>query len=157
MTCLARSGTLCYVVQWGVSSIIAVKFEQTEAQGALGNLSNEEAEQEPSGSLAQHHKWLTHLNGHGAALTMSQKSQVDGILKYLLKFFCLFFYNLAPLLTSLAGYLSRLFKEILSRFIEQISGKHSQLGTRNFELSISLMIILSWKRPSLHSFDRGCW
>ena len=52
---------------------------------------------------------------------MSQKSQVDGILKYLLKFFCLFFYNLAPLLTSLAGYLSRLFKEILSRFIEQIS------------------------------------
>jgi len=28
-------------------------------------------------------------------------------------------------LTSLAGYLSRLFKEILSRFIEEISGKHS--------------------------------
>ena len=125
MTCLAQSSTLCYVVQWGVSSIIAVKFEQTEAQGALGNLSNEEAEQEPSGSLAQHHKWLTHLNGNGVALTMSQKSQVDGILKYLLKFFCLFFYNLAPLLTSLAGYLSRLFKEILSRFIEQISWTHS--------------------------------
>ena len=38
--CLVLGSTLCYVVQSGVSSIIYVTFEQTDAQRLLGNSSN---------------------------------------------------------------------------------------------------------------------
>jgi len=49
------------------------------------------------------------LNGNGDKLTMSPKEKWMGILKDLVKFFCLFFYNWAPLI----DFFSWLFKQVI--------------------------------------------
>ncbi|MBR4396742.1 MAG: hypothetical protein IKS93_02695 [Methanobrevibacter sp.] len=49
------------------------------------------------------------MNGHGDALTMSPKDKWMGILKDLVKFFSLFFYNRAPLI----DFCNWLFKQVI--------------------------------------------
>ncbi|MBR4397398.1 MAG: hypothetical protein IKS93_06065 [Methanobrevibacter sp.] len=45
-----------------------------------------------------------------------RKDKWMGILKYLVKFYCIFFYNLAPLLTSLAGNLRKHKAGLLNKY-----------------------------------------